>query len=562
MRRVGTFFKAVGWVLVALWACHLIGYVCKRDVDRVMPRWPLAYARVDDPGAMLSAVMRLPGFDEGLLEGVRGDRRAAALSKWLLRCAAGRRIALGLYHSVKKEERIDALAVVDMGYAGELLARTYFSLLSFSDDPAVEHWRGVNILRLRHAFGEVVVTQRGGKVFVSDDAYWIKRALSQKGFSPIRDSEFHKAFMRARPPRSSFAAYLDTARINQYLVVNEGRFPQAAAFFEPLVKDGITLDGISRIALCGAAGRRSLDVRVSVEYEHEELSYVVSRYFERESRANTSLEYVPATVDGYAWAGNVSPALFWVLWANGVGEQRYAAVRQSFFEKTGLDIEKDIIEALGQEYGVFGDVSGEFPRGVAFLSVKDGLAINKLLDLFKTQSMRTQEYRGRSMTVYDDLAESFGVHPAYMFEGGRLLLASDVSSLFDVIDTKDGQRDAFTKNAVFAPGRVDPRDSSRTWAYLGVGRAVDGAIGCARRLAAHPRYRPIIESSFAGNGVTSAQWAQFKNAYAVPLAKALRGIESAVFRMHAVDGKLTADAHLYFAPQHAEKQTRDSRERA
>jgi hypothetical protein len=551
MRKVKIFFKVVFWSLVVLWAAHLIGFACKRDVDRVMPRWPLAYVRMDDPAAAVRTLMRLPGFDAGVLAGVHGNTTAAEVSKFIIRCMAGRRAAVGLYHSVKAEERVDVLGVFDLGYLAEYVIRGYFALLSVSDDPMVEHWQGVNIL---HAGDETdtafFVTQRGGKVYVSNDAYWIKRALSQRGFSPLRDSEFHKTFMQSRPARTMFAAYADTARIAQFMILNEARFLQAKAFLDPLIKDGITSDGFSRISLFGfSKSKRSIDLRLAVDYDYEELSYVVSRYFERDPKENHTFAYVPQSVEAYAWAGNVSPAYFWVLWANSVGEERYAAIRQKFFEKTGLDIEKDVIEALGYEYGFFGDVHGKLPRGVAFLAVKDGKAINRALDLLKTQTMHTQEYRGRTLQVYDDFTQAFGVKPAYMLEGGRLWFATDISALTDVIDTKDKQRDDFTKNMVFAPDRLRVNDTSHAWCYAAISRAVDNGVRMLHTFAAQPPYAEVMRTSLVNSGVAPAQWETFKREYAQPLLSVLRGIESAVFRLHTTDGRFTADVHLFLAPQ-------------
>jgi len=299
--------------------------------------------------------------------------------------------------------------------------------------------------------------------------------------------------------------------------------------------------------------RHSLDLRLAADYDYEELSYVVSRYFERESKENHTLEYVPSTVDGYAWAGNVSPAFFWVLWANSIGEQQYGAFRQKFFEKTGLDVEKDVVEALGSEYGAFGDLQGTLPRGVAFLSVKDAAAVNRVLDLIKTPTMHVQEYRGRSMQVYDNFAGSFGIHPAYMFDGGRLWFASDVSALIDVIDTKDKQRESFSKNPVFAADRLRVKDASRTWCYAAVGRSADNAVRMAKSMMKQPQYAEALRTSFASTGATAAQWEDFKRGYALPILKILRGIESAVFRLHTTDGRFTADVHLFFSSQQVKK---------
>jgi hypothetical protein len=211
---------------------------------------------------------------------------------------------------------------------------------------------------------------------------------------------------------------------------------------------------------------------------------------------------------------------------------------------------------LGYEYGAYADISAALPKAALFLAVKDGVALNKALELLRVDAMHTQTYRGRSISVYDTLGATFGSKPAYMVDNGRLWFASDVSVLTDAIDAKDGERADFTKNKVFAADRLRATDRSSMMIYLGVADIAEKASELYRRYASDPRAALMLGMMSA---VDDPSWEQFKQEYMRPFVSFVKQVESVVFRLQATDGCFTADAHMYFLPKQKTKKTDDAR---
>ncbi len=217
------------------------------------------------------------------------------------------------------------------------------------------------------------------------------------------------------------------------------------------------------------------------------------------SEVNKTIDFTPRDVLGYQWSNCHDLIYYWKEIKKELAKADTPVSKIDEIEaQIGLSIEKDILPALGDEFGGYLSdiqIGGFFPipKLLFFVQIKNKTKIQHMLDQLKNQPIamiQNENYNGVSLTY---LALPLGeiVQPGYCFLGDYLLMATSRQLLKDSIDASANTAMSLVANPAFQEIDFGLTDKNRSVQFVRIGKMIEkvkGIIGWSNQwIAAQER---------------------------------------------------------------------------
>lgn len=221
--------------------------------------------------------------------------------------------------------------------------------------------------------------------------------------------------------------------------------------------------GLKTVGFSSISGKISRD-KIVMTFDKTGMDLVLARSYSFKPQKNSTIDFVPKDIIGYQWNNCFDAKLNWDSFKQELSktperfpqgaspEEIIAGIEQAL----GMNIEYDIIPALGNEMGGFlSDINLNGPVPVPelllFVKIKDKTAIEKVIGTLSEKNnllMRSEEYKNVSIK-YISLPFGKTLQPGYCFLNEYLLISTGTKLLKGSIDTLSGESMSLLANKDF-----------------------------------------------------------------------------------------------------------------
>ncbi|MBF0478815.1 MAG: hypothetical protein HQL26_04975 [Candidatus Omnitrophica bacterium] len=318
---------------------------------------------------------------------------------------------------------------------------------------------------------EVLIPSKGLKFCFVRFGNWLAAGFSEEAMKKLVD-----VYKKVKPSLASDRVFMERQasegqRAKWQVFVNfeavYAMVEQAVEDFKPMlgtqskvVKENLKyFAGYQALALAGLGGDPD-QIKIKLTFDRRIMHPDVAPFFDRcESREDAALSFIPQDVLAYHWDGCFNASKLWgSLKASekngksGRDRSSTAIVAQTIKGNTGLDLESQILPAIGHEWGVYwngvdiinyGNQKVPMPKLFLFVKMKQKKIfeefVNKLETVLPFKTAK-ESYAGDTINAFQ-VPMGAGFQPAYCFKDDYFLLSLQSKVLKQSLDLEQkGQR--------------------------------------------------------------------------------------------------------------------------
>jgi hypothetical protein len=220
-------------------------------------------------------------------------------------------------------------------------------------------------------------------------------------------------------------------------------------------------------------------------FEPKELNAQYAPLYTCPAGENKTVGFIPKEVLGYQWSNCLKLDYYWDRMRQESVKKGVSASRVDAFEsRLGLDVERDILPAFGDEMGWYvSDIQlgGMFPipKLLLFIKVGDRSKTEKLLAKLKEQpfmALQDETYKGVSFQ-YLPLPLGEDIQPGYGFLGDYLLIATGRQLIKSSVDASADPALSLSADPAFQEVNAGWTDKSRSVQFFKVDEVMEKMKG-------------------------------------------------------------------------------------
>ncbi len=223
-------------------------------------------------------------------------------------------------------------------------------------------------------------------------------------------------------------------------------------------------------------------IKFIMHFEPLQLNHYWQSLLSCSPSANTSLRFAPHNVVVYNWGQCYDfKELLTSMNKDSLGKvmEGVEKVKHRIEKRFKLNIQEDVLPILGSQVGWYlNDVDTQglfpYPRGVAFIKIKDRLAAEKLMERFaqKAWVLLQQEDYQESLIHYITLPLGANMDPGYAFLGDYLLLGSSRQLLKTSIDAFNNSNQSLESSESLKELNIKSSETNQGVIYLKIDETV------------------------------------------------------------------------------------------
>lgn len=314
-----------------------------------------------------------------------------------------------------------------------------------------EAYHGERIYRIYKADSvNLFFVTRGDYLYLSMDDRILKKCLDNKKNKRLSllNQKSHKDYKNNLERSIWLSGYFDFTRYRLHLIKNfQKDIDDTSKSEDELLKSQAFIQRLNNFTGLGnfifslsKNDEITEQLSLSVTYDENNLSDILSHSLNKPNRKNRSFSFMPPDTRFYFWYTNMEADVWWSTYSMLVDPSKVEVLRKSVLEKYSLDLEREILPALADDFGVVAfpyESKGAEKMSVSvfteFVSAKYGVSVlSKLLSVlplqFNTVKYRDYEVQRAAMPLIEELEPSFFAWDKY------LIFNSSFAALRDMAD--------------------------------------------------------------------------------------------------------------------------------